>query len=115
AVGARTRFRTGRGHMKRLLVALAALCATLAASGGAAANLSVGVNDDASKDPFVAPWFYSTMQSVGLRINTLTLLWDETAPTAIRGDDTIDAAIDAARATGGSIELDLYPAHSMAR
>ena len=50
--------------MKKLWVALAVVGATLAAAGGAAANLSVGVNDDASKDPTVAPWFYSTMDSV---------------------------------------------------
>jgi len=100
--------------MKRLWVALAALIATMAAAGGAAANLSVGVNDDASKSPAVAPWFYSTMQSVGLRINTLTLLWDETAPTEIAGADLIDDAIAQAETSDVTIELDLYPLHSMA-
>jgi hypothetical protein len=78
--------------MKRLRVALAAVGATLAAAGGAAANLSVGVNDDASKDSVVAPWFYSTMQAVGLRLDTLTLLWDETAPSDIAGAGLIDRA-----------------------
>jgi hypothetical protein len=100
--------------MKRLWVAVAALSATLAATGGAAADLSVGVNDDASKSPAVAPWFYSTMQSVGLRIDTLTLLWDETAPTEIAAADLIDDAIAQAEANGVTIELDLYPLHSMA-
>jgi hypothetical protein len=100
--------------MKRLWVALAALGATLAATGGAAANLSVGVNDDAGKSPLVAPWFYSTMQSVGLRIDTLTLLWDETAPTEIAAAGLIDDAIAQAETSGVTIELDLYPLHSMA-
>jgi hypothetical protein len=100
--------------MRRFLVALAVLGATLAAAGGAAANLSVGVNDDASKDPLVAPWFYSTMQSVGLRINTLTLLWDETAPTEIAGAGLIDQTIEQAETSGVTIELDLYPLRSMA-
>src|SRR5262249_54042914 len=85
-----------------------------AASGGAAANLSVGVNDDASKSPVVAPWFYAAMQSVGLRINTLTLLWDETAPTEIAAAGLIDDAIAAAEASGGTTELGPYPLHSMA-
>ena len=98
----------------KVWVALAVLGATLAAAGGAAANLSVGVNDDASKDPTVAPWFYSTMESVGLRINTLTLLWDESSPSDIAGDGAIDEAIAEAKTSGGTIELDLYPAHSMA-
>ena len=100
--------------MKKLWVALTVLGATLAAAGGAAANLSIGVNDDASKDPTVAPWFYSTMQSVGLRINTLTLLWDENSPSDIAGDGAIDEAIAEAKTSGVTIELDLYPAHSMA-
>jgi hypothetical protein len=100
--------------MKTLRVALAALGATLAATGGAAANLSVGVNDDASKNPDVSRWFYSTMQSVGLRIDTLTLRWDETAPTEIAGAGPIDEAIEQAETSGVTIELDLYPLHSMA-
>src|SRR5438874_2224484 len=100
--------------MKKLWVALAVLGATLAAAGGAAANLSVGVNDDASKDVTVAPWFYATMQSEGLRVNTLTLLWDETSPSDIAGAGSIEQAIAKATAAGVTIELDLYPAHSMA-
>src|SRR5438034_10586455 len=99
--------------MRKLWVALALLGATLAVAGGAAANLSVGVNDDASKAPTVASWFYSTMASVGLRINTLTLLWDETSPSDIVGGNAIEQAIAKAKATGVTIELDLYPAHSM--
>jgi hypothetical protein len=99
--------------MKKLLVVFALAGATLFTAGTAAANLSVGVNDDASKDPSVAPWFYSTMQSEGLQINTLTLLWDDTTPFEIAGAAAIDDAIASAEADGVTIELDLYPAHSM--
>jgi hypothetical protein len=76
------------------------LGATLAAAGGAAANLSTGVNDDASKDATGGPWFYSTMQSVGLRVHTLTLLWDETSPTEIAGAGAIEQAIEQAKTNG---------------
>jgi hypothetical protein len=100
--------------MTKLWAALALLSATLIAAGSAAANLSVGANDDAPKDPAVAPWFYGTMQSEGLRIDTLTLLWDEGAPAEIAGAAAIDAAIAAAATGGVTIELDLYPAHSLA-
>src|SRR5690349_2749440 len=100
--------------MNKVWVALAAAGAALIAAGTAGANLSVGVNDDAAKDPTVAPWFYATMQSVGLRIDTLTVLWDETAPTDIPAAGAIDDAISDANADGVTIELDLYPAHSMA-
>ncbi len=100
--------------MKKLCVALALVGTTLALAGTAAANLSVGVNDDAAKDAAVSAWFYSTMQSVGLKINTLTLLWDEGAPTEIAGAAAIDQAIAKAKTNGVTIELDLYPMHSMA-
>lgn len=99
--------------MRKLWVVLAVLSATLAAAGGAAANLTVGVNDDASKSATVAPWFYTTMQSIGLRINTLTLLWDETSPYEITGAGLIEQAIDKAQARGVTVELDLYPARSL--
>ena len=100
--------------MKKLSFALALMGATLALAGAANANLSVGVNDDASKDAGVSSWFYSTMQSVGLKINTLTVLWDEGAPTDIAGAAAIDQAITKAKASGVTIELDLYPMHSTA-
>jgi len=100
--------------LKKLVAALALTAAALSLSGAATATLTVGVNDDASKDATVAAWFYPTMQSVGLRINTLTLLWDETAPTDIAGASAIDQAIAKARAVGLTIELDLYPLHSAA-
>src|SRR5712691_3089596 len=100
--------------MKKLCFALALVASTLALASTAAANLSVGVNDDASKDAGAASWFYSTMQSVGLKINTLTMLWDEGAPTDIAGATAIDQAIAKAKTNGVTIELDLYPMHSMA-
>jgi hypothetical protein len=100
--------------MKKLGAALALMSATLLLAGTAAANLTVGVNDDAPKDAAVAPWFFTTMQSVGLRIDALTLLWDETAPTDIAGAEKIDEALARARTLGLTVELDLYPEHSMA-
>src|SRR6266487_3623260 len=96
-----------KGDMKKLCSALVLAAATLALSGTAAANLSVGVNDDASKDAGISTWFYSTMQSVGLKINTLTVLWDEGSPNDIAGAAAIDQAITNAKAAGVTIELDL--------
>src|SRR5690349_15244919 len=89
------------------------MSATLVAAGTAAANLSVGVNDDAGRDPAQAGWFFNTMASEGLRIDTLTLLWDETAPDEIPNAGAIDEVLVRARAAGVTVELDLYPAHSM--
>ncbi|HZQ63613.1 MAG TPA: hypothetical protein VFA66_00110 [Gaiellaceae bacterium] len=96
------------------VLAVLAAAGALALAGAASAGLAVGVNDDAPKDPAVAPWFYAMMQETGLRIDTLTLLWDESAPGEIAGAALADEALDAAAAAGVTVELDLYPAHSTA-
>jgi hypothetical protein len=100
--------------MKKFWCAFALVGMALAFAGTAAANLAVGVNDDTGKDATANTWFYSTMQSEGLKIDTLTLLWDETNPTTIPGAAVVDAAIAKAKANGITIELDLYPLHSAA-
>jgi hypothetical protein len=94
------------------LVACVAVCLTLA--GAALAGLTVGANDDAGKLDTISPWFYPTMKSEGLTLNTMTVLWDDTNPTAIPGEAQIAKAIAAAAANGIQIELDLYPLHAQA-
>ena len=47
-------------------------------------------------------------------MSTVTLRWDETAPTAIPEQAAVARAVAAAGANGQSVELDLYPLHSMA-
>jgi hypothetical protein len=100
--------------MRVVVCALAAVGAALVIAGGAPATVVVGVNDDAGKIATFSSWVYSTMQSEGLKSNTLTLTWDDTAPSDISAQDAVSAAIDAAAAAGISIELDLYPVHSQA-
>src|SRR5262249_51974940 len=106
--------------MRALLARLAAAGAALALAGPASAaslpwtGLEVGVNDDAGKLDTVSDWFYPTLAAEGLRVNTLTLTWDEYDPTAIPAQVPVANAIAAAEANGVTVELDLYPAHSQA-
>ena len=74
----------------------------------------IGVNDDAAKDPAQVGWFYPALAGEGLTESTLTLRWDEGAPTAIPDQAAVTRAIAAATANGASVELDLFPLHSMA-
>jgi hypothetical protein len=53
------------------------------------------------------------MGAEGLQASTITLRWDETAPTAIPDEAAVARAIVAAKANGQSVELDVYPLHSM--
>ena len=57
-----------------------------------------------------------TMQADGLKMNALTIRWDETQPTTIDPDlqATSRSVIAAAQAAGVTVELDLYPLHSQA-
>ena len=102
--------------MHKLVAALAAIGALLALATSASAGLIVGVNDDAAQDATVSTWFYATMQSEGLKLNALTLRWDDTDPSWIPQGSiaAIDQAIVKAKAAGVTVELDLYPLHSQA-
>ena len=94
-----------------MLLALAVALLFPAASG---AGLVVGVNDDAAKDPTEVGWFYPTMGAEGLRTSTITLRWDEGSPTTVPDQAAVARAVSAAKANGQTIELDLFPLHSMA-
>ena len=98
--------------MVRLPLVLAVATALLLSAVAGAAE--IGVNDDAAKDPAQVGWFYPTLAAEGLTGSTLTLRWDEGAPTAIPDQAAVTRAIAAAAANGATVELDLFPLHSMA-
>ncbi len=100
--------------MRNTVLVLAGVCATLVLAASAPAALIVGVNDDAPKIDTFASWFFSTMQSQGLKLNTLTLTWDDADPNTIPAEDVVTAAVAAAAVNGISVEFDLYPLHSQA-
>jgi hypothetical protein len=95
-------------------IALACLVSALALTGTAAADLRVGVNDDGGKYESGTSWFYPTMAATGLRVNAITLRWDELSPTAIADQPLIEGAIARAQSSGVAVELDIYPLHSQA-
>ena len=76
-------------------------------------GLSVGVNDDSGKSA-LRDWVYPVMSDEGLRLNTLTLTWDESEPLKILGRAELAVAIAEAQENGIATELDLYPLHSQA-
>ncbi len=92
---------------------LLAVTAALVSSAAAVAA-GIGVNDDAAKDPSTVGWFYPTLAAEGLTESTVSLRWDETEPTAIPDEAAVTRAIAAATANGATVELDLFPLHSMA-
>ena len=100
--------------MRKGGTALACLVCALALAGTAAADLRVGVNDDGGKYESGGAWFYPTMAATGLRVNAITLRWDELSPTAIADQPLIEQAIARAQASGVAVELDIYPLHSQA-
>jgi hypothetical protein len=116
--------------MRGFLAAVVGIVTSVALAGSAAAGthsgagrqaavalpssgLTVGVNDDSGKSA-LREWVYPVMSNNGLRLNTLTLTWDESDPLKIPARGELAAAIAAAQANGIVTELDLYPLHSRA-
>ncbi len=94
------------------MVAVAA--AALVPCGAAAGKLIVGINDDVGYEASMPAFFMPTMQADGLRMNSLTIRWDETqvAPIDPTLQANLTAVIGEAAAAGVAVELDLYPLHS---
>jgi hypothetical protein len=101
--------------MRHTLAALAVAAAALLPAS-ASANLIVGINDDARYEAAQPTFFMPTMAADGLKMNALTIRWDENQPTSIDPDlqDQIGQVIAAAATAGVTVELDLYPLHSQA-
>ena len=102
--------------MKRALAALAALAAasTLGVAQAGAENVIFGVNDDAGKYEEGEGPFWTTLRSVGLTQNVMTVRWDETAPDAIPDESFLRSSLEAAAASGVDVVFDVYPLHSQA-
>ncbi|HEY4349370.1 MAG TPA: hypothetical protein VGM80_17475, partial [Gaiellaceae bacterium] len=100
--------------MGRTVAALGGACAALALCCSATANVIVGINDDAKYEAATSSFFMPTMASEGLKVNALTIRWDETSTTPIDPDlqTFIGQVISSAAGAGVSVELDLYPLHS---
>jgi Cellulase (glycosyl hydrolase family 5) len=101
--------------MRNLLAALAVAAAALLPAS-ASANLIVGINDDVKYEASQPAFFMPTMAADGLKMNALTIRWDETQPTSIDPDlqTYLTQVIAAAQTAGVTVELDLYPLHSQA-
>src|ERR1700757_4752766 len=100
--------------MRYPLAAITFACAFLATCSAASANLIVGINDAVQYEASTPSFFMPTMQSEGLKMNALTLRWDDTQPTTIDpviGPD-IQQVVGEAASAGVTVELDLYPLHS---
>src|SRR3954465_8308298 len=99
--------------MKKLVAALV-LAVVLPCS--ASATLIAGINDDVKYESTVPAFFMPTMQADGLKMNALTMRWDDTQPSTVDPDlaNYIGSVTAAAQAAGVTIELDIYPLHSQA-
>ena len=104
--------------MKKLFAALAACVAVLGMGAAAASADSItwGVNDDAGKYEKGVGLFWSTLLSVGMTSDTVTLRWDETSASGFEGSeaDFVAPSLAAAQAAGVKVTFDVYPRHSAA-
>jgi hypothetical protein len=100
--------------MRKVFAAAACAVSALAIAGPAGAGVSVGVNDDAGKYSDGAPQFWQVMKQNNLKQNAVTVLWDETQPTAILDEGFIAKSLPVAQANNIKVVFDVYPMHSQA-
>ena len=104
--------------MQRAVAALAALLAAvgLVAASASADSVIWGVNDDAGKYEQGNGPFWTTLRSVGMTSDTMTLHWDETTTSGFEGDEQslLAPALAGAAAAGVNVTFDVYPRHSAA-
>ena len=72
--------------MVKVIAALACVCAALVPCCTAAGALIVGINDDVKYESTVPAFFMPTMHADGLKLDALTIRWDDTQPTTIDPD-----------------------------
>ncbi len=102
--------------MGKVIAALACVCAALVPCSSAAGALVVGINDDVKYESTVPAFFMPTMHADGLKLNALTIRWDDTQPATIDPDlaGYLTTVVGEAAASGVTVEFDLYPLHSQA-
>jgi len=77
--------------------------------GSAVAGLKVGVAEDTTSYPDGGAAIYSRMQANGMTALRATVLWDETQPTEIRGQDGLLRQVAAAAANGLEVSMAISP------
>jgi hypothetical protein len=104
--------------MARLLATLLVATAALGPWSAAASadDIVWGVNDDVGKFDMGDSTFWTTLRSVGLTSDTMTVRWDDTSDTGFDGNDAelIGPALDVAAAAGVNVTFAVYPRHSSA-
>jgi hypothetical protein len=109
--------------LRKLTAALVALVAALSLGAAAASadNVRFGVNDDEGMFEKGAGPFFTTLTSLGMHDNTVTVRWDDTTSSGLAdlgGGATLSSflpsAVAAANAAGVTLTFDVYPLHSAA-
>jgi hypothetical protein len=93
--------------LKKLIAAVALLCALTVTPGAAAVDF--GANDDTGKYLGAGSTAYFTqMAGAGLTQNVMTVRWDPAAPMTIQDQPYLDAAIPLAQAAGIKVVFAIY-------
>jgi hypothetical protein len=94
--------------MSRVWSLVACGCAALSLAGAGQAGLDVGVTEDAGKTGGGAS-FFATLVDAGLKVNRVSINWDQSRPTTIVGQAEIAAWLPQAQATGRRIVFAVAP------
>ncbi len=100
--------------MRLLTATLACALGAFVSAPAVLADLRLGVNDDTGKFENGGSLFFSTMASLGLDENVITVYWDAERPTEIAEERLIERALPVAAAHGVEVVLNVYPLRARA-
>jgi hypothetical protein len=102
------------GVTVKKFAATTAAVVSLVLAGSAGAGLRVGVAEDTTGFEDGGAAIYSQMQANGMTAVRATVLWDETQPTEIRGEDALARSVEAAVANGLEVSMAISPVRATA-
>jgi hypothetical protein len=97
---------------KRGLLLCACALVACVATGAARAALEVGVTDDAGKSGDSGASFFATLNTIGLKVNRVSINWDASNPTTIPAEADIASWLPTAQAAGVRIVFSVAPANA---
>ena len=96
----------------RKIAAAAAVLFALVTVGSAGAALKVGVAEDTTGYSDGGAAIFNQMHGTGMSVVRMTVIWDETRPTTIQGQDVLTRAANAAVAKGLEVAISVTVARA---
>jgi hypothetical protein len=93
---------------------IASVAASFVLAGGASAEVKVGVADDLGYHADLSEWFFDNLGELGMTENRVSVLFDASDPTTIRGQAALDLYMPLATLRGVRVVFSVAPTRARA-